>query len=253
MPTPAPAQTPAPTPAPSAPDVLQPGVTSSTAAIDALRLQAQVLTDQMATLRGQRAGLETQSHMLHGPARAAIRSQLAQVNDQIAAVSGDLANVRAQIGARQAPVPFIGVPPRFGAFPQRHADPDLIVGLGFAFIFAVMMPIAIAHARRVWRGKPIQTASSDELSGSRLARLEQAVDSIAIEVERVSEGQRFLTKVLGSGSGAALRASGLGNDNAAAAAATAPDATPVRALGAGPIEPIRMPERQAVRPLITPH
>jgi hypothetical protein len=209
-----------------------------------------VLTDQMATLAGQRAGLETQSRMLHGSARAAIRGQLAQVNEQIAAVSGDLANVRAQIGARQAPVPIIGVPPRFGVFPQRHVDPDLVVGLGFAFIFAVMMPIAIAHARRVWRGKPAQAALSDELSGSRLARLEQAVDSIAIEIERVSEGQRFLTKVLGSGSGAALRASGLGTDNVAGAT---PDAASVRALGAGPVEPIRMPERQAVRPLITPH
>jgi hypothetical protein len=30
----------------------------------------------------------------------------------------------------------------------------------------------------------------------RLARLEQAVESIAIEVERISEGQRFTTKLL---------------------------------------------------------
>ena len=31
---------------------------------------------------------------------------------------------------------------------------------------------------------------------TRLARVEQAVEAIAIEVERVGEGQRFLTKVL---------------------------------------------------------
>lgn len=31
---------------------------------------------------------------------------------------------------------------------------------------------------------------------ARLARLEQVVESIAIEIERVSEGQRFVTKVL---------------------------------------------------------
>jgi hypothetical protein len=250
MQPPARVQTPAPSAAPAAPVALQPGVTASTQAIDALRLQGQVLTEQLAALGGQRAGLEAQSRMLHGPARAALRSQLAQVNDQLAAVTGELANVRAQIGVRQAPVRITGVPVQFGPFPQRHADPDLIVGLGFAFIFAVLMPIAIAHARRVWRGKPAPATSPDELSGSRLARLEQAVDSIAIEIERVSEGQRFLTKVLGAGSGAALRSSGLGSDNAAA---NAPDAASVRALGAGPIEPIRMPERQAVRPLITPH
>ena len=33
-------------------------------------------------------------------------------------------------------------------------------------------------------------------SDQRLARLEQAVESIAIEVERISEGQRFVTKLL---------------------------------------------------------
>jgi hypothetical protein len=32
-------------------------------------------------------------------------------------------------------------------------------------------------------------------SDDRLLRLEQAVDSIAVEVERISEGQRFLTKL----------------------------------------------------------
>jgi hypothetical protein len=31
---------------------------------------------------------------------------------------------------------------------------------------------------------------------ARLARVEQAVEAIAIEVERVGEGQRFLTKLL---------------------------------------------------------
>ena len=31
---------------------------------------------------------------------------------------------------------------------------------------------------------------------ARLARVEQAVESIAIEMERVSEGQRFVTKIL---------------------------------------------------------
>ena len=30
----------------------------------------------------------------------------------------------------------------------------------------------------------------------RLARIEQAVDAIAVEVERISEGQRFTTKLL---------------------------------------------------------
>jgi hypothetical protein len=49
----------------------------------------------------------------------------------------------------------------------------------------------------VTRRRPQQpdTRLLDEVS-SRLARMEQAVDTIAIEVERVSEGQRFTSKLL---------------------------------------------------------
>ncbi len=34
------------------------------------------------------------------------------------------------------------------------------------------------------------------LLDARLARVEQAVESIAVEIERVSEGQRFVTKLM---------------------------------------------------------
>ena len=44
------------------------------------------------------------------------------------------------------------------------------------------------------RGASAPTADSD--SKARLERIEQAVDAIAVEVERISEGQRFTTKVL---------------------------------------------------------
>jgi hypothetical protein len=38
--------------------------------------------------------------------------------------------------------------------------------------------------------------SPSPLADDRLARLERAVDAIALEVERISEGQRFTTKLL---------------------------------------------------------
>jgi len=41
------------------------------------------------------------------------------------------------------------------------------------------------------QGQPGSLQASDD----RLLRLEQAVDSIAVEVERISEGQRFLTRL----------------------------------------------------------
>lgn len=41
-----------------------------------------------------------------------------------------------------------------------------------------------------------ESRASASLADARLSRLEQAVDAIAVEVERISEGQRFTTKLL---------------------------------------------------------
>ncbi|PYO08339.1 MAG: hypothetical protein DMD30_08495 [Gemmatimonadetes bacterium] len=46
-----------------------------------------------------------------------------------------------------------------------------------------------------------ETGGGATLAEARLARLEQAVDAIALEVERISEAQRFATKLLGEHSG----------------------------------------------------
>lgn len=55
-------------------------------------------------------------------------------------------------------------------------------------------PIARAYARRLEAQPPASTIPADVQA--RLERMEHAIDSIAIEVERISEGQRFTTKLL---------------------------------------------------------
>ena len=61
-------------------------------------------------------------------------------------------------------------------------------------IIAIGYPLARAYALRLER-KPTTPAIPTEVT-ARLERMEQAIDSIAIEVERISEGQRFTTKLL---------------------------------------------------------
>lgn len=63
-----------------------------------------------------------------------------------------------------------------------------------ATVMAIGVPLAKAFARRLERG-PLQPSIPPEVT-ARLERIEQAIDSIAIEVERISEGQRFTTKLL---------------------------------------------------------
>ena len=61
-------------------------------------------------------------------------------------------------------------------------------------VMAIGYPLARAWASRQER-KPIASAVPTEVT-ARLERMEQAIDSIAIEIERISEGQRFTTKLL---------------------------------------------------------
>jgi hypothetical protein len=65
-------------------------------------------------------------------------------------------------------------------------------------IMAVGYPLARAYAKRMERGDSPRIPSD---VSARLERMEQAIDSIAVEVERISEGQRFTTKLLAERAG----------------------------------------------------
>jgi hypothetical protein len=77
-----------------------------------------------------------------------------------------------------------------GAIPAGAVNISIAFFVSMAFII-VGLPIARAFARRMDRRG--ETASASEIA-PRLDRIEQAVEAIAIEVERVSEGQRYTTK-----------------------------------------------------------
>jgi hypothetical protein len=234
-------QTPAAPPAP----VQTPAGYATSVAV--LQEQVATLSQQLAGLRAQRTILQHQiNRASDGTARAALELRQVPIESQIAQVEIDLASARAQLASRQGTEtqPPFGFPP--GA--RRQFDPDLVTGLAFAFIFAVMMPMSIAMARRVWRGsaKAVAPPRADDVIAPRLDRLEQAVDAIAIEIERISEGQRFVTRVL------AERPTGAPAQTVKESPVMV-DGKPILALGAGAVEPIRVAERQAVRQSITPH
>jgi hypothetical protein len=65
------------------------------------------------------------------------------------------------------------------------------------FMVVVLMPISIGISRRLRRSAQAAPPQvSDPAVHARLDRLENAVDAIAIEIERIAEGQRFVTKVM---------------------------------------------------------
>jgi hypothetical protein len=81
--------------------------------------------------------------------------------------------------------------------------PEIVVPLGAfatAIVLAIGVPLARAYSRRMdadARNPRIPSEVAD-----RLERMEQTLEAVAIEVERITEGQRFTTKLLSEGRGA---------------------------------------------------
>ena len=83
------------------------------------------------------------------------------------------------------------------ADPWEQSIREFLFSDGFQLAsFALLFPFAIALARRVWVRNGPRPVVPDLEHSPRLQRIEQAIESIALEVERIGEAQRFTTKVL---------------------------------------------------------
>ena len=93
-----------------------------------------------------------------------------------------------------------------------------LTAISIVFTLAVLAPMAIAAARRMLR-RPFQTKPTPQIleSAARLERMEQAVDAIAVEVERISEGQRFVTSLMAKRESPALQQAYAGRSPSAGA------------------------------------
>jgi len=58
------------------------------------------------------------------------------------------------------------------------------------------LPLVIVYARRMWIRDSARGSAASPETDERLERIEHAIDAISVEVERISEGQRFVTKLL---------------------------------------------------------
>jgi len=87
-----------------------------------------------------------------------------------------------------------------GSPPFRDEIPRGVENISIAFFVmlgAVIIgfPLMRAFAKRIEKGTPTSAQIPPEVR-QQLQQLSQSVDAIAIEVERISEGQRFTTRML---------------------------------------------------------
>ncbi len=191
---------------------------SPSAIYEAFRNQRRELRDQLEVLEDQRENIseELQQPMVSGANQKGLETRLAAVDQRIAETEKALAEADASV-ARSAAVPGAVMPPP--PQPQRQGPPEEFFVLTGIFMIIVILPLTIAYARRIWRRGAAAVSAIPQEIYDRFNRIDQAVDSVAIEVERIGEGQRFLTRTIAD----------------------------QRALGAGPAERIESAERERMQ------
>jgi hypothetical protein len=191
--------------------------------LEAAQAQRSELRSQLNRAEEQRQEIQRELSQVGSPSveRTGLEARLKDTDARITALDAEIAAADQRVATAAAVPGATTEPPR--PIIRRSGPPEEAWFLGGMFIFLVMMPIALAYARRLWRRGPVSMATEmpPELT-DRLSRLEQAVDAVAVELERVGEGQRYVTRVFTEQQGQ-------------------------RALGAGAAEPLDVHQREAVR------
>jgi hypothetical protein len=183
-------------------------------------------------------------------ARAGLIDRLNELDKRVLQLDADRADVGRQIASSTELQTTTTAPPPPGPGVNRSNDDGPWIVLSLLVVF-VLAPISLAFTRRIWKRTP-KTATPREWNDmpQRMERLEHAVDAVAIEVERISEGQRFVTRLMTENelrpAMAAVRASA---DAARDVANQPADGSDLKALGPGerPFEPIKATEREESR------
>ncbi len=194
----------APTPPPR-PVIVIPGAQGSeaitiptprTAAdLDALRARREELSNQLQSVDGRRSRLITQLKNTGDPVvTQGLQERLALLDARQLQLESDIQTTGQQLTSASA-----------GVIATTSSGPVLaglgsgqVLALSIVFTVCVLGPLAIGYARTLFKraSRPAAPPMVFNDMAQRLERVEGAVDAIALEIERISEGQRFVTKLL---------------------------------------------------------
>lgn len=156
-----------------------------------LRLRASDLSAREQQLR------EVRYQTPAGPERARMDKQWLDVRHDVTAATIELEGLNERIGElrvqRDQERALTLRPP-----PPQELPPVEVPGFanaGIAFVILFMAPILVVLVYRLFtRGHPRDPLGLD--ASPRFQRMEQSIELIAMEVERIAEGQRFTTRIL---------------------------------------------------------
>ena len=163
-----------------------------------LKERASELSSQLNSATRRRGDIHRQLERATGADKSGLEQRLSQLDGRIVGIEQDIAENGKQLASVPAArlsstTPPADFTPRGDRF--MNQTPVAIV-----FTIFVLAPLALTFSRAIWRRSSQQTSAAPNVDQQRrLERIEQAVDAIAIEVERVSEGQRFVTRLMAEG------------------------------------------------------
>jgi hypothetical protein len=215
----------------------------------ALRARWTELGNQLRALESTRSRIAEQlARTGDASARSGLLERLGDLDKRMMQLDAQRADVGRQIASaapEQATTTVPSPPPG-----QRSGPPDdeALVIIPALLIIFVLFPLVLAYTRRIWKRTPAGPTIPREWNDvpQRLERLEHSIDAVAIEVERVSEGQRFVTRLMTENQLAPAVAAVRASTDAARDLAAQPIEPERKALGAGerPFEPIRAVEHE---------
>jgi len=178
---------------PARPDVVL-GLPGSVEQVQGLRERRDILRDQLERATNRRENLLQELRTVSADGRQGVVDRLKLIDERILQLERDQALTERQLS--NAP------PELLAQVEQRepaHTGPseDDVVGVGFGGFFLGLLVMLLATRIRRWRrGGERPTPRPEVAPDPRIERLTQAVDAIAVEVERIGEGQRFVTQLL---------------------------------------------------------
>jgi hypothetical protein len=206
QPQPAPAAPAAPA-IPATPAAGARAAATPSAIYEGFRAQRRELTNQLEELESTRRDISNQLEELpSGSAdRTALEARMKDIDSRISTVDQMLAGNAAQL-SQAASVPNAVIEQRPVRIVREGPPVEAVVAM--VFILVTLLPMSIAFARRIWRrGSAVVTSFPREIA-ERLQRMENALEATAVEVERIGEGQRFLTRLFTEGESARAIGSG---------------------------------------------
>ncbi|MBX3133776.1 MAG: hypothetical protein KF689_10385 [Gemmatimonadaceae bacterium] len=173
--------------------VQTPGVPQTIVEVRALRAQRSELSNQLTSALRRRNDVVEQLGKANASERPGLEARLKVLDDRIVTLEAEISRTGQLMS--QTPGQLLGstAEPTSGGSNVRPID-----GTAIAVIFTifVLAPLAFTAARLLWKRAQHAPPRLDAETQERMRRLEAGVDAIAIEVERISEGQRFVTRLL---------------------------------------------------------